>query len=117
MQRVYENIVIRRSRITASDLVLSTWEEHNVRTVTEAREAISGHYIREDFFNELWNRYQKGGATTMGNRASDQKNSRCFSLKLSRNTDKELIEHLEKQDNIQAYIKQLIREDIKRTSR
>ena len=53
----------------------------------------------------------------MGNAASDKKNTRCFSLKLSRNTDKDLIRHLESQENVQAYIKQLIREDMKRASR
>ena len=49
----------------------------------------------------------------MGNTASDKKNARCFSLKFSRNTDRELIEHLERQGSIQAYIKRLIREDMK----
>lgn len=48
----------------------------------------------------------------MGNYASDQKCSRFFGLKLSRNTDKEMIEHLEGQANIQEYLKKLIREDM-----
>jgi hypothetical protein len=48
----------------------------------------------------------------MGNYASDQKNSRFYGLKLSRNTDRELIERLEAQESIQAYIKNLIRKDI-----
>ena len=48
----------------------------------------------------------------MGNYASDQKNSRFYGLKLSRNTDRELIEKLEAQESIQAYIKELIRKDI-----
>ena len=51
----------------------------------------------------------------MGNTVSDRKNARCFSLKFSRNTDKELIEHLEHQESIQAYIKKLILEDMKKT--
>ena len=51
----------------------------------------------------------------MGNAASDKKNARCFSLKLSRNTDKDIIEQLEKQENVQAYIKRLIREDMEKT--
>ena len=50
----------------------------------------------------------------MGNYASDQKNSRFYGLKLSRNTDAELIDRLEEQVNVQAYLKQLIREDIAR---
>jgi len=48
----------------------------------------------------------------MGNVASDRKNARCFSLKFSRNTDRELIEHLEHQESIQAYIKALILKDM-----
>jgi len=51
----------------------------------------------------------------VGNYASDQKNARFFGLKLSRSTDKELIERLEAQENIQEYLKRLIREDIKKT--
>ena len=50
----------------------------------------------------------------MGNYVSDQKNTRFFGLKLSRNTDKELIEWLEAQPNIQESIKRLIREEIKK---
>lgn len=50
----------------------------------------------------------------MGNIASDRKNARHFSIKLSKNTDKELIEMLEKQVSVQAYIKKLIKEDIAR---
>lgn len=44
----------------------------------------------------------------------DSKTARYFSLKLNRNTDKELIEHLERQESIQAYIKKLIQEDMKK---
>jgi hypothetical protein len=112
-----ERIVIRRSPlISASEWILSIWASNNVKTVDEARAATANWFIREDCFDELWNRYRRGGAT-MGNAASDKKNTRCFSLKLSRNTDKDLIRHLESQENIQAYIKQLIREDMKRASR
>lgn len=50
----------------------------------------------------------------MGNYASDQKNSRFYGLKLSRNTDRDLIERLEAQESIQAYIKDLIRKDIEK---
>ena len=53
----------------------------------------------------------------MGNYQSDQKNTRFFGLKLSRNTDKDLIEHLEQQDNKQTYIKGLIRNDITKEER
>ena len=48
----------------------------------------------------------------MGNYNSDQKNARFYGLKLSRNTDGELIDHLGKQSNIQAYLKNLIRNDM-----
>ena len=53
----------------------------------------------------------------MGNYASDQKTSRFFGLKLNRNTDKDLIQHLESQPNIQEYLKRIIRDDIKKTGK
>lgn len=53
----------------------------------------------------------------MGNYASDQKNCRFFGLKLSRGTDAELIERLEQEENVQSYLKNLIREDIARSAR
>ena len=46
----------------------------------------------------------------------DAKTARYFSLKLNRNTDKDIIETLEQQESIQAYLKRLIREDMKRTA-
>ena len=49
----------------------------------------------------------------MGNYNSDKQNARFFGLKLSRNTDSEIIEHLESQPSIQAYLKNLIRHDMK----
>ena len=45
----------------------------------------------------------------------DAKTARYISLKLNRNTDRELIEHLERQQSIQSYIKKLILEDMKKT--
>ena len=53
----------------------------------------------------------------MGNYASDRKNTRFFGLKLSKNTDKDLIDRLEAQPNIQEYLKRLIREDMKKTGK
>ena len=53
----------------------------------------------------------------MGNTVSDRKNARWFSLKLSRNTDAEIIKHLEQQENIQGYIKRLILEDMSRQTK
>ena len=44
----------------------------------------------------------------------DAKNTRQFHLKLNKNTDAELIAQLEKQENIQAYIKDLIARDIEK---
>lgn len=44
----------------------------------------------------------------------DAKTARYVSLKLNRNTDQDLIDHLEAQESIQTYIKSLIRADIKR---
>ena len=49
----------------------------------------------------------------MGNYASDQKNARFFGLKLSWNTDGELIKWLESQPNKQEYLKNLIRKELK----
>ena len=46
----------------------------------------------------------------------DSKTAKYFSLKLNQNTDKDLIEYLAKQEHVQTYIKQLIREDMKRTA-
>lgn len=51
----------------------------------------------------------------MGNLASDKKNAKYVSMKLSKNTDKDIIEHLAKQINVQGYLKRLIREDMKKT--
>ena len=44
----------------------------------------------------------------------DAKTARYFSLKLNRNTDKDIIERLEKEPSIQGYLKRLIREDMKK---
>ena len=41
-------------------------------------------------------------------------NIRQISLKLTMNTDADIIEHLDKQENVQGYIKGLIREDMKK---
>jgi len=57
------------------------------------------------------------GYDTMGNYQSDQKNTKKFTLKLSRNTDKDIINKLEQQVNIQGYLKRLIREDIEKTGK
>lgn len=43
----------------------------------------------------------------------DAKTARYFSLKLNRNTDLDIIQHLEAKESIQAYLKNLIREDMK----
>ena len=43
----------------------------------------------------------------------DAKTAKYISLKLNRNTDKEMIEYLEKKQNVQGYLKELIRHDMK----
>jgi len=48
----------------------------------------------------------------MGYYQSDKKYARFFGLKLNRTTDRDIIERLEAQESVQAYIKQLIRDDI-----
>ena len=50
----------------------------------------------------------------MGNYASDQKNTRFYGLKLSRNTDKDIIELLDSQVNVQAFLKQLLRKELEK---
>ena len=49
----------------------------------------------------------------MGNYASDKKNARYFGLKLNRTKDKDLIELLEAQQNVQAFLKQTLRNTMK----
>lgn len=43
----------------------------------------------------------------------DAKTAKHISLKLNLNTDKDIIDLLAKQENIQGYLKRLIREDMK----
>ena len=42
----------------------------------------------------------------------DAKTAKYISLKLNKNTDADIIDHLQTQENIQGYLKRLIREDI-----
>lgn len=44
-------------------------------------------------------------------------NIRRFTLKCVRSTDKDIIEKLESEDNMQGYLKNLIREDIARNQK
>ena len=44
----------------------------------------------------------------------DRENCRRINLKLNKKTDADIIQRLESQENIQAYIKRLIREDMKK---
>lgn len=106
------NVIAPISRIAASDLLPDIDHEPTMDDVLQTSFAGNMSFILETWKKKYYDR--KRGAT-MGNAVSDKKNARCFSLKLSRNTDKELIEHLEQQQNIQAYIKELIRQDMKRT--
>lgn len=48
----------------------------------------------------------------MGNYRSDQKNAKFYGLKISRNTDCDIIKKLESVENVQGYLKDLIRKDI-----
>lgn len=43
----------------------------------------------------------------------DKENYRRYHFKLSLKNEKDLIKHLDKQDNMQAYIKELIKKDMK----
>lgn len=44
------------------------------------------------------------------------KTRRRYVLNLNTNTDPDILEHLEKLDNVQGYLKQLIRDDMTRKS-
>ncbi len=44
----------------------------------------------------------------------DRKNTKMVGMKLNRNTDADILAYLEQQPNIQGYLKQLIRQDIKK---
>lgn len=47
----------------------------------------------------------------------DKDNTKRINLKLNKKTDDEIIRWLAKQENIQGYIKKLIREDMKKTGK
>lgn len=50
----------------------------------------------------------------MGNYKTDKINARFYAMKLYHNTDADIIKHLDRQENKQAYLKSLIREDIRK---
>lgn len=55
----------------------------------------------------------KGGCTPMDYKAKyDKENTVQVKFKFNKNTDQDIIEHLNKQNNKQGYIKKLIRKDI-----
>ncbi len=47
-------------------------------------------------------------------RKYDAQNTKGVYLKLNLKTDKDILQHLESKENVQGYIKDLIREDIKK---
>lgn len=53
-------------------------------------------------------------AKKRANAKYDKNNTRQIMLKLNLNTDKEILDHLDRQNNRQGYIKRLIREDMER---
>ena len=52
----------------------------------------------------------------MGTVNWDRDNTKMVHVKLNRKTDADILKKLEEQSNVQGYIKQLIREDMKRTA-
>ena len=42
----------------------------------------------------------------------DRKNTKLVGMKLNKHTDADILDYLEKQENVQGYLKKLIREDI-----
>ena len=47
----------------------------------------------------------------------DRKNTKLIGMKLNKNTDADILAFLAKQENIQGYLKALIREDMKKTGK
>ena len=45
----------------------------------------------------------------------DAANTKQLHLKMNLKTDADILEHLEKQENVQGYIKHLIREDVNKS--
>lgn len=52
-------------------------------------------------------------AKKRANMKSDKKNAKYITLKLNKNTDKDILEYLDTLDNKNGYLKNLIRQDIK----
>ena len=52
-------------------------------------------------------------AKKRANIKSDKKNAKYVTLKLNKNTDKDILEYLDTLDNKNGYLKNLIRQDIK----
>ena len=47
------------------------------------------------------------------NMAYDREHTKLIGMKLNLKTDADILEHLAKQENVQGYLKRLIREDMK----
>lgn len=54
----------------------------------------------------------KSDAQKRASRKYDQQNTKVVTLKLNKTTDADILEQLERCENKQGYIKQLIRDDI-----
>lgn len=52
-------------------------------------------------------------AKKRANMKSDKKNAKYVTLKLNKNTDKDILEYLDTLDNKNGYLKNLIRQDIR----
>ena len=55
-------------------------------------------------------------ANKAANARYDKKMAKYLSMKLNKKTDADILDHLSKQENIQGYLKRLIREDMKKTA-
>lgn len=56
-------------------------------------------------------------ARIRANMKYDKANTRQYTLKFNKNTDSDILEHLENVTNITGYFKDLVREDIKRNKK
>ena len=61
-----------------------------------------------------WQREYSKRTNYEANKKSNAKNTKMFSVRLTFSTDSEIIKRLEEQENVSAYLKRLIREDIER---
>ena len=61
-----------------------------------------------------WQREYAKNTKYEANKRSNAKNSRSYTVRVTINLDADIIERLDAQESVSGYLKQLVREDIKR---